>query len=426
VTLRHLIGLALLAVVAGCAGGGDGVHPGRRDVFLGDGRQDRFVVTVDLARGPLSREPLDVFLLFDVTASMGNVIDAVRQSAFDVMESVRALSPDTAFGVGAFADYPPYGEPWRLHQDITLDIGAVRRALESLELSDGGDLPEAYSRGLYETRFVGWRAEARRIVVLFGDAPARDADFYGRHYGIDPGRDGTPGTADDLRFRDVVRQLAEDRISVLAVYDETRGPRNKSAVDDAIKGFEYLARETGGVAKPVKAARDIPSAIKLGLREAYRRRPALMVPDEWRGWVTVSEPRPIGPAGRRFEFDVTIAPPAGAVDAIHRFPLLAVEAGRERAGEIGRTDVTVRIGLVNYAWERLLPLLPLLLLLLLLLRLVAGSARRPGFVRYQRNGQFARVGAWAMVAVVLVASSYLLGRHADDTFRALVGRIASR
>ena len=99
--------------------------------------------------------------------------------------TIRAGNPNSAFGVASFADYQER-MPWRLDRDITEDIDSVATAITRLRLYDGKDFAEAYSRALYEARFVGWRPGARRIIILFGDAPAHDPNFYGQSTGIDP------------------------------------------------------------------------------------------------------------------------------------------------------------------------------------------------------------------------------------------------
>jgi hypothetical protein len=424
VTFRKLgLGVVALVAAAGCAS--EDVAPKTHDVALGHGRRDAFVLRVDLEKGPPSREPIDVFLLFDTTASMNNVIATVRRSAVEIMGSVRQISSNTAFGVGAFADYRMYspdGSPWQLHQALTLDTEAAKHAIDRLQLSSGGDLPEAYSRGLYESRFVGWRPDSRRFVILFGDAPAHDPDFYGKNYGVDPGRDGIPGTADDLRFKDVVQQLKDDRIAVVAIYDATRGPANKAALDDAIKGFEYLAHETGGLAKSVKDAGKVPEGIKSGLREAYRRQPRVLIPEEMAAWVTVSESRAIGREGRHFEFDVMLCAPHTAAEGVYHFPLRIVEANRDESSEIGRSQITVRIGLLSYPWKRLVPPLVGLLLVLLLSRVVFRRRGLRSVVRYRCNGQYAAVGRWTVTGVIVLAGIYILWRYGDDSIGDVIAR----
>ncbi|MGC9335930.1 MAG: hypothetical protein ACP5JJ_17425, partial [Anaerolineae bacterium] len=97
--------------------------------------------------------------------------------------------------------------------------------------------------------------DATKIVVLFGDAPTHDCDFYTTSYGGDPGPDGVAGTADDLNFESVVAQLAANDVIVLSVDSSTPG-------GDAEKSFKYMAYKTGGGYYPLSEAGEIPEAVK--------------------------------------------------------------------------------------------------------------------------------------------------------------------
>lgn len=389
----------------------EGVSPGVRDVYLSPQEVDHFVLKADLANALPSQEPLDILLLFDATGSMGNVIDEARESATDIFQSVRMLYENSAFGVASFADYVPQGLPWQLHQDLTMDTGAVSNALRRIMLNGGGDLPEAYIRALHESRFLKWRRDARKYIVLFGDAPAHDPTFYGTNFGIDPGRDGISGTKDDLFLRPVVGQLTADGIAVIAVYDSGGWFSKKDLMEEAIKGFQFMAIETKGLSIPLRSAGSVADAIKVGVRDSYRPSPGIVVPAEYRTWVEAGEVRRIGNSYRQFEFDVGLSPPAGVTDGIYRFPLIAVQGGKASGGEIGHTWVTIRIGLVNYSWRWPLMLASLFLALLLLLaRLIWG--RKHGAIRYERNGQF-WAALWRLAAVALVfAGLYAIWKYA--------------
>src|SRR5205807_2562115 len=143
-------------------------------------------------------------------------------NAVSIIQDIRRANPNTAFGVASFGDYGSTDPVWTLDQDITQDTAQVVAGLGRIRMLDGGDYPEEYSRALYEMLFLNWRLGSQRYVVLFGYAPAQDPDVFANNLGIDPGRDGVPGTSDDLRYRDVVRQLVAAKITVIGIYD--RGP----------------------------------------------------------------------------------------------------------------------------------------------------------------------------------------------------------
>lgn len=366
------------------------------DYNLRAGKTDGFALHVNLAKGPTIAEPLDILFLFDCTGSMSNVIDSVTSHAGEIMAYIRdKISPDSAFGVASFGDYLPDSYPWKLHQDLTSNLAAVHRALADISLQNGEDTPEAYSRALYESQFVGWRPKSRRMVILFGDAPAHDPGFYGHDLGIDPGRDGVPGTSDDLRLAEVVKQLARQQISVLAIYDTSP----KELLDEARRGFEFMAQQTGGLAKPIEAATEVAQAIRAGVREKSLPAPIVLPPPGYRSWVDLGAPRKGADGTRHFEFNVTLHPPEGTPDGVYRFPLRAV-SGSPDGKEIGTTWVTVRLGIVHWRWPWLWVYL---FALLWLLRRTLRGRRIP--VRYEQNGQL-----WVLlwrVGVLLLSLSLI-------------------
>jgi hypothetical protein len=355
------------------------------------GQSKTFDLHLTLDGIPGSEEPVDILLLFDVTRSMERMIDAVRTSAHAIMRAVREQCPDSAFGLASFADYG-VDMPWRLDQDLTLDTDAVADALGKLDLYDGQDFPEAYSRALHEARFVGWRAGASRFVILFGDAPAKDPDFYGHSTGIDPGPDGKPNTADDLRFADVVDALARDRISVFANY--------VPGDSDAERGFVYMANVTRGAAIPVRDARQVPEAILTGLSATAFMQPEFGLPDAYRDWVKVV-PGAMAPGCnlRRRLFQVTVAVPRGTPSGIRRFHLEAFMPDGSTRKLLGKTEVVLHIGAARDPVARLSQLSRSSLTLLLF-----GTPGSRGHSRFLRNGQFLRLALRLGLLLALVCA----------------------
>ena len=62
-----------------------------------------------------------------------------------------------------------------------------------------------------------WREDSKKVVILIGDAPTHDLSFAGYNSGADPGPDGIVGTSDDLVFSDVVQEVRNQDIIVLAL-----------------------------------------------------------------------------------------------------------------------------------------------------------------------------------------------------------------
>lgn len=129
----------------------------------------------------------DVMFLFDTSGSMGGVLDEAKSEIVGVINHINATLPDAHYGVAEVRDFPfseaeaeGLEKPWKLDQALTADPEAVKKAIEPLEASGGGDLPESYGRALWETDTnpnVGWRGEARHVIVLIADNVPHDHEL---------------------------------------------------------------------------------------------------------------------------------------------------------------------------------------------------------------------------------------------------------
>ena len=225
-------------------------------------------LSVMLKSGPVIKKG-DIVFNFDLTGSMSADIDAMKEDALTIMNQIAGTGIDAAFGVVSFVDYPHsysscgytsiYGGgsdyAFKVDRAITTNFTLVNSTINNLNIYNGEDGPQDYTRALYETQFLNWRADARKIVVIMGDAPVHDCNFYApASYGADPGRDEVIGTADDLDFESVVAELASSGIHVVAI---NCGPGSSAAT----KSFNYMASQTGGKYFESSDASKIPPAI---------------------------------------------------------------------------------------------------------------------------------------------------------------------
>ena len=167
------------------AGAAVEVSPEELDLLLPEGVRATKQVAVTVPPG--SAVPaVDVYLLADTTTSMGSTINAVRAGASQLVDELSDSLPgvDLHFGVGDYRDLPGSDPPFRNRQALTGDRDAVITAIEGLTLAGGGsDLPEdqLYALDHLATDLdpssggsLGFRPEAEKIVVWFGDAPGHD------------------------------------------------------------------------------------------------------------------------------------------------------------------------------------------------------------------------------------------------------------
>jgi hypothetical protein len=304
------------------------LRPAKLTATLQPGESVREVKTYTTAEGtPITR--VDVLFCFDLTGSMTEELSTMKTESKNIMNRLRELAPDSAFGVASFMDYPgsyaydeyhdTYGAakdyPWRVDRGVTLDADRVQAAINNLTLGNGEDHPESYSRALYEAYAdpaVGWRPGAKRIIVIFGDDIPHDPAY---ETGIDPGRDGKTGTADDLFFTEVVAGLKAHGITVLALH---------SGADE--RPWRYMTEETGGIYYKLTHAEaaEIPEAVAemVEAEVATVGELTLRAGNGYEAWVTVTPPRYTDVGGGELRtFEVTVRVPEGTKGGTYSFPI---------------------------------------------------------------------------------------------------------
>lgn len=198
---------------------------------------------------PSAACPLDVYLLMDLTGSMGGELERLQENAALITSTLQAANPNTRFGVGWFQDYPygTYGVPTDLPYvralDLTFDGMAFSAALNSLTLGNGWDLPESQVPALYNTvtgkgdlyipagQQANFRSEAAKVIVLVTDAP-----FHNNDYQI-------PGVVPPTYAQTVAALQALPRAQVLGIFSNPDNP-------DYITDLQNVARDTGSLAPP--------------------------------------------------------------------------------------------------------------------------------------------------------------------------------
>jgi len=321
---------------------------------------------------------LDVVFAFDLTGSMGGVVRQMQDRATEVLEDTVALFGDARFGVASFRDYPfsPYGGTsdfaWRVDQVVTGDHDAVRTAVAGLVASGGGDGPESYSRVLFEAvhpdNSLGWRGDARKVLIVFGDNYPHDDDLNdgvaypqpvnpGGVYNsgvappwLDPGRSGDEGhnldTSDDIDFQPTLDAMRDSNITLLAVMNSfARGTGGDSPT---VVYWRTWAERTaaGGLAVPHDDTGDLAAVILELLETSARRLGSLRIgvsPGRYESWVRTEpeeyEDIEVPPEGLALGYDVIVTPPLGTPTGDHRVFLSLIGDGVEYE----RREIVIKI-----------------------------------------------------------------------------------
>ncbi len=118
----------------------------------------------------LKNEGLDICIVFDSTGSMQKEIDQVKNRIERIGNTLFKLIPRTRISVCTYRDN---GDEFVVKgQELTDKLGKVVTFLSGISAGGGGDEPEAVDAGLeWAISRNSWRRSARKVVLVFGDAP---------------------------------------------------------------------------------------------------------------------------------------------------------------------------------------------------------------------------------------------------------------
>ena len=303
----------------------------------------------------------DVVFAFDLTGSMGGIINTAKSQAVNILTALDALPDvDIQYGVMSYMDYPSaysscgysssYGSSYcgdyayNLDQAVTDDMTSVTGAISGLTLGCGGDGPQDYTRIMYESYAdpnVSWRSGARRILVNFGDNVPHDCNLNeGVSSGTwttggDPGRDEVMGTADDLDLQTVLADMATNGVILLECHTSTNANMHWTYWTGLTGGDVYITSSSTLVDDIVAAVEDalvVPMVYGLHLEASTGY-------ESWLTSVTPSSYVGLAP-GDEATFNLTITVPAGTPDGVYNFTISALD---EVGVSYGDQEVTITV-----------------------------------------------------------------------------------
>ena len=164
--------------------------------------------------------PLDIVICIDITGSMSEQIQGLKQEINDLARVLDRLAPSVGIGVVAYGDRR-FDRVIEKHPIVpTSAMRTLQQFVNALEPKRGSffkpnpDFPEAVDRGLAEAIAMNWRAESeRRYIIVVGDAaayPEKEASAYARaaRFAATPGQHVAAVMVADRDYERFFRQLA--------------------------------------------------------------------------------------------------------------------------------------------------------------------------------------------------------------------------
>ncbi|MFJ6677179.1 RICIN domain-containing protein [Actinosynnema sp. NPDC091369] len=159
---------------------------------------------------------IDVYFLVDSTGSMTAIIDAVRARVEHILARLvteaGSVGADIRFGVGNYRDLDfPLAQRFQHQVSLTSDSSVAAGGIRSWGVAGGTTTAEGQFYALDHLAqapggSIGWRADAKRIVLWIGDAP-----------GHDPICQAVSGLTYNITEQSVTTKLCAEGIVVLVV-----------------------------------------------------------------------------------------------------------------------------------------------------------------------------------------------------------------
>ncbi len=337
--LLGCIALFVLSVQGFVAVANGSVSPETFVATLAPGESVSEKVTVNI---PSTPPKVDVVFAFDLTGSMGDILNTAKSRAIEIMTTLDVLDIDISYGVVSYMDYPNcynsygynscYGTAgdyaYAMNQAITSERSSVTSAINALTLGNGEDGPEAYTRVLYESysdSSIEWRSGAKKILINFADNIPHDNNLNEGvtagtwSTGGDPGRDEEMFTSDDLDLQTVLSEMATNNVVLLEAH----------TTSSYQSYWQYWAKITGGsffITNSSTMVNDVASAISSELVTATVSNLHMAASTGYESWLTSVSPSSYsGKTGTSTDFTVTLTVPDGTDGGSYSFTLSALD-----------------------------------------------------------------------------------------------------
>lgn len=118
---------------------------------------------------------IDVVFAVDTTGSMSGLIEGAKRTVWSIATHIRQTDPNANLRLGLVA-YRDVGDGDYVTKpfSLTADLDAVYAELTTYEASGGNDMPEHVAAALRDATQMRWRAGAKKLVFVVGDAPPGD------------------------------------------------------------------------------------------------------------------------------------------------------------------------------------------------------------------------------------------------------------
>ena len=204
---------------------------------------------------------LDLCFVVDTTSSMGDDIDNAKENMTEILLHLSEKSSDYRVAIVDYRDFASRTQsaedyPSKVQLDFSADDNEIKEAILQLDLGYGGDNEETVYSALIAASRLKWRPDAKKVVIILGDAAPLDPEPI------------TGYTYDDalraLLNADLSLDLEQSDHRVVDSFDMSKINVYSIGADpslDAEDFFQDISNDTGGSYSGIDYASDVSDAI---------------------------------------------------------------------------------------------------------------------------------------------------------------------
>ena len=206
-------------------------------------------------------DALDLCFVIDTTGSMGDDINNAKSNMSEILQHLQDKTENYRVALIDYRDFSSRSGnsldyAFRIQLLFTASESAIRTAINGLTLGHGGDGPETVYSGIMAATKLSWREDARKVIIIMGDAPPLD-----------------PEPITEYTYEDVLMALLQSDISLDYGNSDSRvvDSLDRSLINvysigtdassDAQDFFERISGDTGGNFAGVGDASEVTDAI---------------------------------------------------------------------------------------------------------------------------------------------------------------------
>ncbi len=311
-----------------------GLTPGTNTLTIPAGSSGTETKTITVPAKPALA---DVEIAIDTTGSMGPAIAQAKAEALALVAGINLALPGASvnYAVVDFKDKVDGAAEYVIRQAFTNNAALVQTAINAMSASGGGDNPEAHNlvfNKAYTDATIGWRAGARKFVIVISDAQPHGAGS------VVPALTGCNDTIADpngLNTNTELGGMNTNQRTLFMVYVPSSIATLQCYQSIAAKAFTGSAAITLGASLTTQITTLITAATS-GVNNVHLE---VQTPNPNASWVSFSPANfgPIATLPATLTDTVTVNVPPGTVPGTYTFTINALADG----ANVGSQTLTV-------------------------------------------------------------------------------------